>query len=80
MLAQAQLHARVGGDWPVIALDDLASELDLEHQRLVLERVLATGAQVFLTGTEPPAALRGVAMRPTVFHVERGHLRAEGGG
>ena len=80
LLAQAQLHARVGGDWPVIALDDLASELDLEHQRLVLERVLATGAQVFLTGTEPPAALRSVAPPPTVFHVEHGQLRAEGGG
>jgi DNA replication and repair protein RecF len=79
LLAQAELHAHVGGDWPVIALDDLASELDLDHQRLVLQRVLATGAQVFLTGTEAPAALRAVSATPVVFHVEHGRLRAEGG-
>ena len=77
LLAQAELHARVGGDWPVIALDDLASELDQEHQRLVLERVLATGAQVFLTGTEPPAVLRTFGAPSRVFHVEHGQLQAE---
>ena len=38
LLAQAELHADLRGEWPVVALDDLASELDRTHQR----RVLAT--------------------------------------
>ena len=78
LLAQAQSHAHLGGDWPVIALDDLASELDLAHQRRVLERVLATGAQVFLTGTEAPAVLQTFPAELAVFHVEHGRLQAEG--
>jgi DNA replication and repair protein RecF len=79
LLAQAYCHARIGGDWPVIALDDLASELDQAHLRRVLERVLATGAQVFLTGTESPPILRDLQARPKVFHVEQGRLAAEAG-
>jgi DNA replication and repair protein RecF len=80
LLAQAEYHARVRGDWPVMALDDLASELDQAHQRRVLERLLSTGAQVFLTGTEPPAVLQAMGANPTVFHVEQGQLSAEGDG
>ena len=80
LLAQAEYHARARGDWPVMALDDLASELDQAHQRRVLERILATGAQIFLTGTEPPSVLKTLQASPMVFHVEQGQLSAEGDG
>ena len=36
VLAQARAYAADCRDWPVVCLDDLASELDLPHQRLVL--------------------------------------------
>ena len=62
------------GEWPVIALDDLASELDRGHQRRVLERLLGSGAQIFITGTEPPAALEEIGVNPARFHVEHGRL------
>jgi DNA replication and repair protein RecF len=78
LLAQAEHHAQRRGDWPVLALDDLASELDRTHQRRVLERVFASGAQVFITGTEAPAVLRELGMMPALFHVEHGRLCAEG--
>jgi len=78
LLAQAELHAELRGEWPVVLLDDLASELDRGHQRRVLTRLAASGAQVFLTGTDLPAGLDGFAGAPVaVFHVERGRLRAE---
>jgi DNA replication and repair protein RecF len=77
LLAQAEHHASLRGDWPVIALDDLASELDRAHQRRVLERVLASGAQVFVTGTEAPAVLQTLDAPRSVFHVEHGQLAAE---
>ena len=71
LLAQARCHAEARGDWPVVALDDLASELDRPHQRRVLAFLAATGAQVFVTGTEVPPELESLTHPPTLFHVEQ---------
>jgi DNA replication and repair protein RecF len=82
LLSQARLHAELAGEWPVIALDDLASELDRHHQARVVQGLVDTGAQVFVTGTEAPAAFEHFAEaggHPVArFHVEQGRLRAEG--
>ena len=80
LLAQGEHQAAVRGDWPVVALDDLASELDREHQALVLERLAGTGAQVIVTGTEVPALPEALRRAAAVFHVEQGRLGAEAGG
>jgi DNA replication and repair protein RecF len=76
VLAQARAYARERGEWPIIALDDLASELDRAHQQRVLHDLASCGAQVLLTGTEPPPGLEDTDLRPTVFHVEQGTVRA----
>lgn len=73
LLAQASLHAERCGAWPVICLDDLASELDLAHQESVVERLGAVDAQVLVTGTECPAPL--LARPHRMFHVEQGQIR-----
>jgi DNA replication and repair protein RecF len=78
LLSQARLHAELAGEWPVIALDDLASELDRDHQARVVDGLVATGAQVFVTGTDAPPALLAHAERLTHVHVEEGRLRTEG--
>ena len=75
LLAQAEHHALVQGEWPVIALDDLASELDRGHQGRVLRHLLACGAQVFVTGTELPGGLEGMDVPISRFHVEHGMVR-----
>ena len=75
ILGQGEHHAARRGEWPVVALDDLASELDRAHQGRVLERLIGWGAQVFLTGTETPAAVTALEVVPTVFHVEHGAPR-----
>ena len=77
LLSQARVHAELAGDWPVIALDDLASELDRDHQARVVEDLVATGAQVFVTGTDVPPALESHAAHLRRFHVEAGDLRPE---
>lgn len=74
LLAQAEQHAAASGEWPVVALDDLASELDRNHQRRVLERLEASGAQVFITGTEASSVLTDLQVDMTLFHVEQGVL------
>ncbi len=76
LLAQARDCAeRREGRWPVMALDDLASELDRHHQAQLLEYLHQAQAQVLVTGTEraahwPAAPLAEAAM----FHVEHGQL------
>jgi DNA replication and repair protein RecF len=75
VLAQADVFAANKGHWPVLLLDDLASELDEPHQDKLLASLESSGLQVILTGTGwtgPLAARRG---RMTVFHVEHGQLR-----
>src|SRR5690606_5323636 len=48
LLAQAEHQAAIRGDWPVVALDDLASELDRPHQELVLRRLGDYSTQVLV--------------------------------
>jgi len=72
VLAQAKLYAQCRGEWPVVCLDDLASELDQSHQAAVVAQLSAARAQVLLTGTEVPQALQSLPSR--VFHVEQGQL------
>lgn len=72
MLAQAALYASHHGEWPIVCLDDLASELDQQHQVAVVAQLMAAQAQILLTGTELPSALRETTAR--VFHVEQGRL------
>lgn len=78
LLAQAEHYAGHCGEWPVVALDDLASELDRAHQDRLLQRLLSGAAQVFVTGTEQPAGLTDLAARIDRFHVEQGEIRAVG--
>lgn len=70
VLAQAELHQDMLGEWPVVALDDLPSELDHPHQARVLDRLQASGAQVLITGTEASPPLQERIPASSWFHVE----------
>ena len=72
LLAQARHLHEARGEWPVILLDDFASELDARHRQRVLDQLEAVGAQVFLTGVDalPEVANKNVVM----FHVEHGQI------
>jgi len=72
VLAQARLDARHRGEWPIVCLDDLASELDQAHQAAVVGSLRETAAQVLITGTELPQVLEPASIR--LFHVEQGKL------
>jgi len=69
LLVQADLLAKVG-ELPILLLDDLASEFDRAHFERVLDRSLASGAQVWLTGTRQEA----LTVDGTMFHVEQGRV------
>ncbi|MEP6883029.1 MAG: DNA replication/repair protein RecF [Dokdonella sp.] len=74
ILAQARLFASETGEWPVLCLDDLASELDPDHQADVLSELVSGGAQVLLTGTELPQVIDPSMNEVRVFHVEQGRI------
>ncbi len=76
LMAQAEDFAGVRGQWPVVALDDLGSELDRHHQRRVLEHLAAAPAQVMITATEIPTAIAELALPHALFHVEQGVVLA----
>jgi len=72
LLAQASLMAEMRGAWPLVCLDDLASELDRAHQEQLLGLLCACGAQVLMSGTEVPESAKTTSMH--VFHVEHGQI------
>ena len=49
-LAARDIFYQDGGEWPVLLLDDVLSELDLRRQEFVLNRI--TSGQVFITCCE----------------------------
>lgn len=51
-LAQASLYKERTGLSPIVIIDDLISELDLENQKKVLERLLDQKCQVFITSID----------------------------
>lgn len=74
LMAQAAHLAECRGEWPVLQLDDLGSELDRQHQRRVLEMLAETGAQVLVTGTERPSGWPVDVIPAAVFHVEHAQV------
>jgi DNA replication and repair protein RecF len=71
LLAQAGDFAEIRQEWPVIALDDIAAELDLNHQQRLLDWLTALPAQVLITATTPPLGMRDLQVPLHKFHVER---------
>jgi DNA replication and repair protein RecF len=76
ILGQARLFAETRGDWPILCLDDLASELDRGHQEQVVAQLQSSPAQILLSGTEMPQVLDPSMPGLRVFHVERGRIDA----
>ena len=73
-LAQVEHFRTRTQEWPVLLLDDLASELDREHQQRVLDWMFEAGLQVWITGTEVPTSLQGRTEPWHLFHVEQGAI------
>ncbi|GAB3511303.1 DNA replication/repair protein RecF [Pseudoxanthomonas daejeonensis] len=75
LLAQASDYRERRGHWPVIALDDLPSELDREHQQRVFRFLQGqAGLQLFVSATELPSVLGSDRVEARVFHVEQGRI------
>lgn len=71
LLAQAELFAQHAGEWPIVCIDDLASELDQMHQAGLVGQLRDAHAQILISGTACPPSLHSDAR---LFHVEQGSV------
>ncbi len=53
MLAQSHEIGKATGKHPLMLVDDLVAELDTNRQKLLMEFLLDSGSQLFITGTLP---------------------------
>ena len=69
-LAEREIHRNVTGEYPVLLLDDVLSELDPKRQEYVLNRI--AGGQVFITCCEDDRL--SSLLEGKVFHVREGRI------
>jgi len=69
-LAEREIYKNVVGEYPVLLLDDVLSELDPKRQEFVLNRI--QGGQVFITCCEDDRLVELLGGK--VFHVEQGNI------
>lgn len=74
-LAQIKLLRTSSEKSPIILIDDLAAELDIEHRALLMNTVKQFSAQVFLTTPDLTLIDYSGWSDRKVFHVEHGQIK-----
>ena len=69
-LAEREIHKNTFGEYPVMLLDDVLSELDPRRQEYVLNRI--AGGQVFITCCESDRL--DTLLKGKVFHIQNGSV------
>lgn len=59
----------------VLLVDDLAAELDIQHRQYLIELLIDTQAQLFVTATEYDSFTLPPEIESKMFHVEHGILK-----
>lgn len=66
------------GEYPVLLLDDVFSELDIRRQQLLVEQISQDNLQVFMTTTHlEPAVARLLEQDSLVIHVSQGKVHLQ---
>lgn len=59
----------------ILLVDDLAAELDIQHRQSLIELLIDTNAQLFVTATEQNSFDLPPEIEPKMFHVEHGVVK-----
>jgi len=59
----------------ILLVDDLAAELDIKHRQCLIELLIDTQAQLFVTATERNSFVLPSEIESKMFHVEHGILK-----
>ena len=76
-LAEIDLMKEETGEYPVLLLDDVLSELDDARQTHLL-KAIQDKVQTFITTTSLSGITRQLIKDPTIFHVDNGTVVADG--
>ena len=66
----------ITGEYPILLLDDVLSELDDERQTHLL-KAIENKVQTFLTTTSVDGIKKNILKAPRVFQVSSGHVEME---
>jgi len=69
---QAKMVKTITGKSPIILMDDLASELDDNNRKVILDHLVEQNCQCFITGTN--RKLVDIKAETKLFHVEHGEI------
>ncbi|WP_283583141.1 DNA replication/repair protein RecF [Limosilactobacillus difficilis] len=75
-LAEIDLMKSQTGEYPLLLLDDVLSELDDERQTHLLTAI-QDKVQTFLTTTSLSGVARQLIKQPTIFNIADGHVKKE---
>lgn len=75
-LAEIDLMKEITGEYPLLLLDDVLSELDDERQTHLLEAI-QDKVQTFLTTTSLDGVKKEILNAPKIFRIENGHVEME---
>ncbi|WP_414839394.1 DNA replication/repair protein RecF [Carnobacterium sp. TMP28] len=75
-LAEIDLMKEMTGEYPLLLLDDVLSELDDERQTHLL-KAIQNKVQTFLTTTSLDGVKKEMLEAPKVFRIENGHVETE---
>jgi DNA replication and repair protein RecF len=76
ILAELELMCQETGDYPVVLLDDVTSELDAKRQMLLLS-ILNEKAQTIVTTTNLDSFTPGTKERAKIFTIKQGRILHE---
>lgn len=76
-LAEIECMKEVLGEYPILLLDDVLSELDDDRQTHLL-KTIEKKVQTFLTTTSLDGVQRNNIEEPTIFHINAGIVEKEG--
>lgn len=74
-LAQITHLKQTTGQQCVLLVDDLAAELDISHRQNLIDLLVDTHAQLFVTATEKNSFVLPPEIESKMFHVEHGVLK-----
>ena len=74
-LAQISYLKQQTDQQSVVLVDDLAAELDVEHRQNLIELLIDTQAQLFVTATEQTSFVLPPEIEFKMFHVEHGIVK-----
>lgn len=77
-VTQGRFHSELSDNKSIYLVDDLPAELDAQNRRAVLQSIVSTGGQIFVTCVEKESLQESLPKEEemSAFHVERGKIEA----